>query len=159
MNADLHTDLANKEEREKITLAGRKVKTGAEAITNPNEGGVNNIKNMWTILVKKQYLIKKTGEWIRDGINDPTYNVAVWENDYKFNELNIHFNLDVKLWEREGVGPQDKLNKLQRKEIIDISKYYFLDKNYRNFAEKYGKASIKNYQIYLYEKYRKGGDE
>lgn len=102
---------------------------------------------------------KKTGEWIRDGINDPTYNVAVWENDYKFNELNIHFNLDVKLWEREGVDPQDKLNKLQRKEIIDISKYYFLDKNYRNFAEKYGKASIKNYQIYLYEKYRKGGDE
>ncbi|MCI5724678.1 hypothetical protein [Fusobacterium sp.] len=42
MNADLHTDLANKEEREKITLAGRKVKTGAEAITNPNEGGINN---------------------------------------------------------------------------------------------------------------------
>ena len=33
LNANLHTDLANKEEREKITLAGRKVKTVVEALT------------------------------------------------------------------------------------------------------------------------------
>lgn len=60
---------------------------------------------------------KETGEWIKDGINDATYNIAVWEKDYKINELNVHFKQDVDLWKNYGVGPHDKLTKTQRENI------------------------------------------
>ena len=42
LDADLHTDLLNKDERDKIVEAGEKLGNLAEAIINPNDGGIGN---------------------------------------------------------------------------------------------------------------------
>ncbi|MDO4691197.1 MAG: hemagglutinin repeat-containing protein, partial [Fusobacterium sp.] len=42
LNAELHTDLIDKEKRDEIVSAGRKIVAVAESVVNPNEGGSYN---------------------------------------------------------------------------------------------------------------------
>ena len=88
--------------------------------TFPNRKYVNNIG-------QEAVFSKQSGEWIRDGINDATYNIAVTElNTDIIRDTKTHLfdgNGDVALWENYGVGKHDKLTKEQRKEIETKIRY------------------------------------
>lgn len=113
----------------------------------PNEKHVNKKG-------KEVVINKKSGKWIKDGINDATYNIAYWEKDLKLSDLYNHLfdeKGDVELWEDYGVGPHDKLTKDQRKEISQLGKSYLLNLSYRRYANKNKKSSLDNYIKYKEE--------
>ena len=115
--------------------------------TFPNEKHANNIG-------QEAVFDKKSGKWIKDGINDATYNIAYWEKDLKLSDLYNHLfdeKGDVELWEDYGVGPHDKLTKDQRKEISQLGKSYLLNLSYRRYANKNKKSSLDNYIKYKEE--------
>ena len=115
--------------------------------TFPNEKYANNIG-------QEAVFDKKSGKWIKDGINDATYNIAYWEKDLKLSDLYDHLfdeKGDVELWEDYGVGPHDKLTKDQRKEISELGKSYLLNLSYRRYANKNKKSSLDNYIKYKEE--------
>jgi len=115
--------------------------------TFPNEKYANNIG-------QEAVFDKKSGKWIKDGINDATYNIAYWEKDLKISDLYDHLfdeKGDVELWEDYGVGPHDKLTKDQRKEISELGKSYLLNLSYRRYANKNKKSSLDNYIKYKEE--------
>ncbi|WDD88489.1 hemagglutinin repeat-containing protein [Fusobacterium nucleatum] len=119
--------------------------------TFPNEKYANNIG-------QEAVFEKKSGKWVKDGINDATYNVAYWEKNYKVSDLYNHLydeKGDVDLWEDYGVGPHDKLTKEQRKEISELGKIYLLDLSFRRYANKNKKASLADYIKYKEETLRK----
>jgi len=125
--------------------------------TFPNEKYANNIG-------QEAVFEKKSGKWVKDGINDATYNIAIWEKNYKLNELYYHLKSgtgDVKLWKKYGVGPNDKLTEEQRNILYEISENYYLDKDFQDYLNlnKSKKITLKEYENYLYNKYKKNGDE
>ncbi len=71
---------------------------------------------------------KATGKWVSDGINDATYNIAVWEKDWNILDLLHHGSLpenDVNMWKEYGVGSNDKLTKDQRNLIYNKGIYIY----------------------------------
>ena len=125
--------------------------------TFPNEKYANNMG-------QEAVFEKKSGKWVKDGINDATYNIAIWEKNYKLNELYYHLKSgtgDVKLWKKYGVGPNDKLTEEQRNILYEISENYYLDKDFQDYLNlnKSKKITLKEYENYLYNKYKKNGDE
>ena len=115
--------------------------------TFPNEKYANNIG-------QEAVFDKKSGKWIKDGINDATYNIPYLEKDLKISDLYDHLfdeKGDVELWEDYGVGPHDKLTKDQRKEISELGKSYLLNLSYRRYANKNKKSSLDNYIKYKEE--------
>ena len=125
--------------------------------TFPNEKYANNMG-------QEAVFEKKSGKWVKDGINDATYNIAIWEKNYKLNELYYHLKSgtgDVKLWKKYGVGPNDKLTEEQRNILYEISEIYYLDKDFQDYLNlnKSKKITLKEYENYLYNKYKENGDE
>ena len=125
--------------------------------TFPNEKYANNMG-------QEAVFEKKSGKWVKDGINDATYNIAIWEKNYKLNELYYHLKSetgDVKLWKKYGVGPNDKLTEEQRNILYEISENYYLDKDFQDYLNlnKSKKITLKEYENYLYNKYKENGDE
>lgn len=97
---------------------------------------------------------KETGEWIKDGINDATYNIAGTDETLKGKYENIAYHLlddnsDVNLWIRYGTSNKDILTSEQRKEINEVGTAYYINSVFRYYATIRGRVDNNIYQEYL----------
>ena len=97
---------------------------------------------------------KKSGEWINDGINNATYNIAGRDGTVKgFFYDNLIYHLfadesDVNLWIKYDIGPNQILTQSQREELNKIGPRYFWDYIFRGYSKVKGKMDINTYKNY-----------
>ena len=115
--------------------------------TFPNEKYVNNIG-------QEAVFDKKTGSWIKDGINNATYNIAGRDGTVKgFFYDNLFYHLfadesDVNLWIKYDVGPNSKLTEVQRRQLNEIGRRYYSDPIFRDYVNIRGKLNYRIYEDY-----------
>lgn len=113
----------------------------------PNEKYVNNVG-------QEAVFIKKSGEWINDGINNATYNIAGLDGTIKgffYDNLIYHLFVnesDVNLWIKYDVGPNSKLTEVQRRQLNEIGSRYYLDPIFRDYVNTKGKLNYRIYEDY-----------
>ena len=97
---------------------------------------------------------KKTGSWIKDGINNATYNIAGRDGTVKgFFYDNLFYHLfadesDVNLWIKYDVGPNSKLTEVQRRQLNEIGRRYYSDPIFRDYVNIRGKLNYRIYEDY-----------
>ena len=91
---------------------------------------------------------KKTGEIVRDNVNNATYNVGAWQGKDKLKGLSKHFEADVSAWEEFGVNEKDPTTKEDRKILSSLSKLYYWDSNFQNYCNYRGQISLSVYKDY-----------
>mgnify|MGYP002740894584 CR=1 FL=1 len=113
----------------------------------PNEKHVNNVG-------QEAVFSKKSGEWINDGINNATYNIAGLDGTIKgavYDNLIYHLFVnesDVNLWIKYDVGPNSKLTEVQRRQLNEIGSRYYLDPIFRDYVNTKGKLNYRIYEDY-----------
>ena len=113
----------------------------------PNEKHVNNVG-------QEAVFSKKSGEWINDGINNATYNIAGLDGTRKgavSDNLIYHLFVnesDVNLWIKYDVGPNSKLTEVQRRQLNEIGSRYYLDPIFRDYVNTKGKLNYRIYEDY-----------
>ena len=114
----------------------------------PNEKHVNNVG-------QEAVFDKKTGSWIKDGINNATYNIVGRDGTVKgFFYDNLFYHLfadesDVNLWIKYDIGPNQILTQSQREELNKIGTRYFWDYIFRGYPKVKGKMDINTYKNYI----------
>lgn len=97
---------------------------------------------------------KKTGSWIKDGINNATYNIVGRDGTVKgFFYDNLFYHLfadesDVNLWIKYDVGPNSKLTEVQRRQLNEIGRRYYSDPIFRDYVNIRGKLNYRIYEDY-----------
>ena len=113
----------------------------------PNEKHVNNVG-------QEAVFSKKSGEWINDGINNATYNIAGLDGTIKgavYDNLIYHLFVnesDVNLWIKYDVGPNSKLTEVQRRQLNEIGRRYYSDPIFRDYVNIRGKLNYRIYEDY-----------
>lgn len=92
---------------------------------------------------------KKTGEIVKDGVNDGTYNVGSFQGEDSFKGKDVHFEYDTTFWEEFGASSQDKTTKEDRKKLSSLMKIYIIDPNFRGYTNSRGVISSSVYKDYL----------
>ena len=91
---------------------------------------------------------KKTGEIVRDNVNNATYNVGAWQGKEKLKGLLKHFDADISAWEEFGVNEKDPTTKEDRKILSSLSKLYYWDLNFKSYCNYRGRISLSVYKDY-----------
>ncbi|MGF6907843.1 hypothetical protein [Fusobacterium sp. PH5-44] len=112
-------------------------------IINGEKVSINimSINEKWQNKIGEEVVFNKSGEVIRDGVNDGTYNIAthLGRNTTLANGFFTHLvggTSDVTMWEKYGVGEHDILTIDKRQELSKLSLIWSLDSEFKSWCKK-----------------------